>query len=509
MVILLSFAIASTTFADKLHLKDGTIIKGNAKRDGDIWKIVTEDGDSLEFTTKEVKRHIYESRVTPAEAARMMSELNELIEPAFRTPEPNQFVWLGNVREYSNSFSYSSGSLTANWGKHSQLETGNIKYGQYTARQGTNDNSEGSSNRRATNTTVRGRSIDGVFVDQWDRYIAHFESLAKDLRYRELTRRRKYSGSLAEFAMWPPEHYEKQGEYVKAALDALDECINLANRSQRLVSLIPNKQRQLEADIARAERSAANAKDRLNAATNEKTRESRKNKLLSSKDKLRFRVVTLKDKMAKATQYAENGIRKFARHRVVTTGAIARAMEEMGTVFIEHAPNTIDVPKQMSFPLAEAISQGLDEIEKYRRKCKGLAPLGLESLRSETQANIREIFTGRKFVMGLYFKTNDHAEAGRYKLVAEDRSVNQGTSHLRATLFFDQAWFNDLSMCTRNEELLLLASIQEVDIQPSLQALETSSVEPLFHLQGTVISVERGCKKIAAYPAGTQTAIGG
>ena len=333
LVIALTTAFAPATFGDKLHLRDGTILKGNAVRNGDTWSIVTVSGESLTFPVGKVKRHVFESRVTPAEAARMMTELNALAMTALSVPEPNQFTWLGSVREYSNSFNYDSGSLTATWGRRSSVDMGSFEYDSSRSGSQSEYSTDGSSDGRQETKAVRGQSLDGVFVDQWARYIAHYESLARDLRYRELTKPRKYSGSLAEFAMWPPESHAQQAKAIKTALKAVKECIQLADKTQRLVDHIPDKKRRLEADIARAERAAAKARDRLNLASDENTRQSRKRKLVDAQDDLRSRVVELKSRIPKATRNAERTINNFARQREVTRGAVSRAMSGNGGGF--------------------------------------------------------------------------------------------------------------------------------------------------------------------------------
>ena len=58
---------------------------------------------------------------------------------------------------------------------------------------------------------------------------------------------------------------------------------------------------------------------------------------------------------------------------------------------------------------------------------------------------------------------------------------------------FDQACFEDLAMCGKGAELQLTASVRNVTITPSLDVLETSSDEPVFQIQGNVLTVERGC----------------
>ena len=478
--------------ADELTLKDGRVLQGQALREGKVWTIVTEDGETLTFSVEEVKRHIFESRVTPLEAARMMKELLELVTPVLGLPEPDQYVWLRDITEHSGSYSYQAESGTVVWKDRVKLKTGQYEFDRQQGAERSGFRSKAESADRWESKTLRDKGVDNVFVDQWARYVAYFERLSEDLRYEELTRRRKYSGSLAEFAVWPPGGYEKQAEAVKTALEAVAECIELAATTQRMVRAIPTKQRKLKDAIAKAENRAARARDKLKATpTNQK--EYQKKRVRDAEDAVRGRVAKMNSEMPKATRNAELKINDFARRREVAKGALVRAANEMGAVYTEQPVRGTDAPQVATFPLADAIEQGLQQVESHRQRCKGLAPLGLEALRAKTHANIRELFTGRTFVMGLYFKTNDHAPGGAYQLVAEDRAENQGESRVRVMLHFDQSFFNDLAMCTKDTGITLEASIQNVTLSPALEELEGSTVEPVFLVQGNVIAVEQGC----------------
>ncbi len=483
---------AIPTQADELILKNEQIIEGEAVLEGKIWTIITKDGETLTFDRSEVKRHIFESRVTPLEAVAMMKELVRLVEPVLFAPEPDQNIWSRAITEHSGRYRYRSRTHTVFLRDRIRVTSGQGQYEQ--ARGGTarHSQSDAESHARTESKTLRDKGIDAVFVDEWARYIAYFERLEEDLLYEELTKRRKYSGSLAEFARWPPKGYEQQAEALKKALEAIDESIELAKTTQRLVRAIPIKQRKLEAAVTKAENRVARAKDRLESAAQNQKRYRSKD-VGTAESSLRRARARLQNDFPKATRVAEQKINDFARRREVTIGAVVRAAEELGAVYTEQPADNLDVPGAETFPLAKAIEEGLQQIDRHRQQSQELAPLGLETLRARTRANIREIFTGRKFVMRLFVKTNGHSPEAGYHLVAEDRAEGQGESHIKTMLHFDESLLNDLAMCKTDAGVILEASVQSIEVSPTLEALESQGVEPVFVVKGTVVAVESGC----------------
>ncbi len=484
--------VALPALADELILKDGQVIEGEADREKDIWTIVTKDGETKTFNKSEVKRHIYESRVTPLEAASMMKQFVELVEPVLFAPEPQQYIWSRAITERSGGYSYRSRNSAVFRRDRARVRTGQFQFDYTQGGRDSNARTDGASRETTESAELRDKGIDAVFVDEWARYIAYFERLDEDLLYEELTSRRKYSGSLAEFAMWPPKGYEQQSEALKKALDEIKESIQLAKTTQQLVQVIPIKQRKLQEAVTKAQSRVARAQSKVDiAAPNQ--RKHRLNSLAKAEGALRRALGNLQNDIPKATRNAERRINNFARRREVAIGSVVRAAEELGAVYTEESGGDLDLPPTESLTLADAIEKAMQQVESHRANSKDLTPLGLDTLRSKTRGNIREIFTGRTFVMRVFVKTNGRSPEGGYHLVAEDRADGQGNSRIKTTLQFGDSFLSDLAMCKTDTGVTIEASVQDVTLERSLADLESSSLDPVFVVEGTVVAITTGC----------------
>ncbi len=490
---LLVLSIATIpTLADELILKDGRVINGEAERENDIWTIVTKDGETKTFKKSEVKRHIFESRVSPLEAVAMMKEFVELVEPVLFAPEPQQNIWSRAITEHAGRYSYRSRNSAVFRRDRARVKTGQYQFDHTQGGRVSNSRSDAISRERTESKTLRDKGIDAVFVDDWARYVAYFERLDEDLLYEELTSRRKYSGSLAEFAIWPPKGYEQQAEALKKALDAVGESIEMAKTTQQLVQVIPINQRKLKEAVTKARTRVARAESKVDAADSNQ-KKYRQKSLGKAEGALNRAIGKLENDTPKATRNAERKINDFARRREVAIGSVVRAAEEIGAVYSEQPAGDLDVPEAESFTLAQAIEKGMRQIESHRAHCKDLAPLGRDTLRSKTRGNIREIFTGRTFVMRLFVKTNGRLPEGGYHLIAEDRAEGQGDSRIKSTLHFDDSFLSELAMCKTDSGVTIEASVQDVTFEPSFEDLESTAIDPIFVVKGTVVAISSGC----------------
>ncbi|HNO78631.1 MAG TPA: hypothetical protein PKN33_11275 [Phycisphaerae bacterium] len=484
--------VASSIWADELILKDGQVIEGEAEREDDVWTIVTKDGETKTFDKSEVRRHVFESRVTPLEAAAKMKEFVELVEPTLFAPEPQQYIWSRAISEHAGRYSYRTKNASVFRRDRARVKNGQYQFDYTRGGNGSASKSESTVEERSESKVLRDKGIDAVFVDEWARYIAYFERLEEDLLYEELTSRRKYSGSLAEFAMWPPKGYEQQAEAVKRALDAMDDSIELAKTTHQLVQAIPINHRKLKEAVTKAKSRVARAESKVDAA-DQSQKKYRKNDLTKAKGALSRAEGKLENDIPKASRVAEKKINDFARRREVAIGAIVRAAEEIGAIYTEEPADNSDLPEATSLTLSDAIEKATRQIENHRANSKDLAPLGRDTLRSRTHGRIREIFTGRKFTMRLFVKSNSRLPEGGYELVAEDRAEGQGDTRIRTSLRFDESFLSELAMCRIDTGVAIEASVQDVRFEPSLEDLESSSIDPVFVLDGTIVSVDSGC----------------
>lgn len=492
VLLLACFVFAGVTLGDTLIFEDGRELEGQARRDGDKWIIVTEDGETLVFPREEIKRHLYVSRVSPVEAAEMFREFRALVEPALNAPVPLQHMWLRDITDHSTSFRYEEGKGRVVYNARRQLQSG-----QFTVEQGGRVSSQGiqgggSSNTHVESKTLRDKGIDAVFVDEWALYVANYDRLAEDLRYKGLIKRAKYSGSLYDFAMWPPDELEEQADAMKQALDSVAACVEYAETTNRLLSALPIRQVKLHDRIMRAQNAVERAKSLVDDADPDE-RDKRKERLRDKERQLRDRIADMNHDIPLLTRNAERKISDFTRQREVTRGAIARAASYCSDITLEYAASANAPDENEYLDFAETMAEANKLVLSHRERVKGLTTLGVEKLRAETDAALRALFENRSFSMRLYIHETTRDDEGGYELVAADHENNLSAAMAEAHLGFAPAVFEQLAMCRKGEPVALVAHVRRMRLVNAWPQLEENASDPRIVIYGTIRSLETDC----------------
>jgi hypothetical protein len=490
-LIAITLLPAGDAAADRLVLKDGRELRGDARREGDTWTIVTDTGETLTFSKSEVKRHHYASRVTPLQAAEMFREYAALVEQVLNAPVPEQYVWLREITEQAGSYRYAEDTGRVTYRERLNFRTGQFSGGTSgTASIRSIEGGEGSEHRTESKT-LRDKGIDNVFVEDWAHYVGKFESLAADLRYKELVRRGKYSGSLYDFAMWPPAGYEREGQAIKQALDSVQTAIELAVTTQNMVAALPTQHWRLQDEINRAYNDLEEARSRLRDA-DERHKDARRTTVRERESRLRDKIAKMNRDIPRSSTNAERRINDLARQREITRGAIARASSAMGAVLSDVIPMTPS-PSQPTRSLEEAIEEANRLILRHRERARNLTTLGLDQLRAESDAALHALFEGQDFRMGLYLQDTRHSESGGYELTAATRPADQPAPPCLAHLKFGDELRSRLVMCPKGAALALVARVQSVRRSAPWSELEANPADPQFVIFGAVQSVESDC----------------
>ncbi len=278
LIILLG---AGSALGDKVYLKDGRKLSGTANRHSDGVDLTTDDGQQLSFTKDEVKRIVFESTSPPGGVLDMLDEFEDLIAPAFGLGEPSQ----ENPRPRSVTVT------------------------------GTSPQGPGVVYR-----TYFGYFREAVgsdrFVDEWVRFSAHFQAVAKTHTYKHHTRPKLKKKSLAEFAMYPPEELKEAGEALQDAIGAVKETFKLAERADKLLGAVRYQEIRCDREIAAA----------LNRSRRTSAREG-----ATSQDKgmARAYVAKLEDdkkvKIKAKTLLADTGVNQVAVSRIIAICLLAEA----------------------------------------------------------------------------------------------------------------------------------------------------------------------------------------
>ncbi len=240
LIVLVS---AQSALADKVHLNDGRKLSGTAERYGDGVALVTDDGEKLSFAREDVKRVVFESTATPKQLLEMLDEFEDLIAPAMGLGEPKQ-------RENSTRIQ--------------RTRARNVSQGERP-----NWDSD-----RDYITEYRPRREEPVssdrFVDDWVRFAAHFEAIAKTRTYKLHTRAKRRETSLAEFGRFPPEGHQELGEVVRDAIEAVDETFELAEKANRALAGVRAEDLRHERLLAKARNRARRTDARVTSTGEEK-----------------------------------------------------------------------------------------------------------------------------------------------------------------------------------------------------------------------------------------------
>lgn len=426
-----------TARADKLILENGTELSGKVTREGDVYTIVTDDGQTKEFHKDQVKRFIYECSLDPRELPALIRELEGFMKPVLEEKEPDQHRWLRNWHGYIRDWKIVP-----------------------------------SSDR---------------FVDEWARYTAKFKAVSKNVRYKALMSGRKGSGSLKEYALYPPEGHEDVAEALRAALKSCKSCATLAETTRRLVDALPRKQKKYNRELR-------DLQDKLNRADGEKRRDS-----LS--DTLQRTTTRVKNDMEKLTHTADTRINEFAQERELAKGHLGTAKDLVDQLAADVAASRSAAAKPTAPSngppelLSSAISEFNRIVSGHRTAAEGKTSLHLSELRSETTEEICKLFVGKRFALQLYVKNIEEAATGGYLLTAEDGKPGGNEPVHKVAFHFGADVMEDLIDCRIGARVRLVARVEQVAFSPELQNLERNDQPASLSLTGGVVSVQSGCRR--------------
>lgn len=321
-------AVAATAGAraDRLLTTNGDEVPGQVSPIGGGYVVVTPDGDRLTFADDEVRRVEYTSTVTPAVARDMLADLRALIDPLLAAPEPEQFVYYDEITTFDNDSSVSASTarydaasrVSSNWSR------GGISFGGSFGGDGYQRDAQRSGS--LVRTVRRVQLSDDVFADEWLRYVAPFNAVARDSRYRDLTNGRRNSGSLADFSRRAPDAYEPAARAVREALRAVDKCLDLAADTRKRLSALPLRPLSHDEDIRELEIDLAREQDRLRTA---RDYWEQKERVYRAEDRLRERIAKRDNELARARGVAERKINEFAHAREVARQLLTAAEAQL------------------------------------------------------------------------------------------------------------------------------------------------------------------------------------
>jgi len=285
-VCLIVLVASASAVADKIYLQDGRKLSGTAKRSSDVVELVTDEGRKLVFAKEDVKRVVFESTSTPNEVLDMLDEFEDLIAPAMGLGEPTQ-------REFGKT----STSVRAR----------NIPLGDRPRRYDDRD-------FVTDHTPAREVISSDKFVDDWVRFSAHFEAVAKTRTYKHHTRAKRRTPSLAEFGRFTPEKYEEVGAVVCEAIDAVKETFELAEKANKALAGARIEDLNQDRLIAKARDRSRRTNARSNSTGEERrVAQARVDKLIDDK------VVRMKQ----AQLGADNAVNDVAAARIIAIQQLA------------------------------------------------------------------------------------------------------------------------------------------------------------------------------------------
>ena len=458
-LVLLLVAIVPAQ-ADRLILKDGRTLSGQVTsektKDGRVYTIVTDDGQTLTFTKDQVKRAIHECGLSDADLVQKYQEWRALVKPVLEQPEPKQREFLFQWRDYARD--------------------------------------------------VRGRLWEtppnsDKFVDEWARYTANFKAVAESLEYKQLMSGRKGSNSLKEYVRYPPEGREEIAATIKEAIESFEQCLDSAKATDGLIKSLPREQVKLAASVRRRQAEARKAAARRSTARDAVKRHEEDRayaeRAARKEAEVYERLMYMANQIEKNTQNADARVNLFAQERTVTLGHVRTAREQVETIGSREGRAGGASGRRVAAPLlpdANVTQEFRRVIEKHRANSPDLTTLGVKALREKTRADVEALFVGKEFTLGL--KVNDIGEAGpdAYVLIAE-QSEDWGDKVVKTVEFlFDAGAKYDLIKCKRGAAVEVEARITRALLHPDFPSLETANELAGVRLTGEVISVKRGCE---------------
>lgn len=326
MALAMVLTTAACARADRLIMETGEVLHGDVERTEAGYELTSSDGRRAVYPHNEVRRAVYISRVTPDEAAEMMSALRALLEPVLTMPEPEQFIFFNDVTTFDDFEEFDAASarfrVDQNFSRFRNNRTRTFDR-SFAAQAFAADRS-----RSATlqSTVERDKTADNVFADEWLRYVAPFEAVAADARYKALTDFRTHADSLGDFSRRAPEEYAEAAAAVRAALAAVDECLDLAVDTRMRISALPLRTLEHDEAIRKLELRLEREKDQLSTA-----RDYRRQKLrvLDAEERLRKRIAQRDTELARARRIAERKINEFAGARELADRMLESAHSQL------------------------------------------------------------------------------------------------------------------------------------------------------------------------------------
>ncbi len=327
---------------------------------------------------------------------------------------------------------------------------------------------------------------DGTFVDDWARYTAAFEAVARSHDYKKLMRPKKSTNSLKDFALHPPTEKEELAAVLKQVVTSVENCVKMAKDTQEAVKRLPHAHiahqrdiRKLQDEVSRLQRKAGKAPRALRKAQH----------------KLDERTTRMHNALDSVIQNADTAINDFARERTVARRQLEAAWDHLvsaGTASSAPvAAGRQTEPTQL--PSDQLADQYRQFVNKYLAEAKELTSVGRAALRDRTEASIERLFVGKQFMLHLEVIDIRQAGVDGYVLVANHRGGGPGAIVTTAEFQFSGELRSDLIGCRTRARIELTAQIKQVALTPGLDAASESNRPPVVHLIGDVLSVAAGC----------------
>ncbi|HUU84883.1 MAG TPA: hypothetical protein VM243_15395 [Phycisphaerae bacterium] len=479
--VLLVLAVSLVARADMLILEDGTELSGTVTQEGDVYTIVTDDGQTKEFHKDQVKRFIYECSLAPQELLEMFDEYEGLVRPALEEKEPDQHQWLSHWREYVSTYVDEHGGERVSRGESSSPPL-----------------------------APRDRPVGSdEFVDEWTRYTAKFRAVAENFKYKKLVEARIGSNSLKDFALRPPEECEDAAIALRTSIRCVEQCLTLCETTLQQVTGLPRQQVAHNRKIRKLEDDAKEAHDkadmydkphwRSNEQKEKKRYEKYRKQAVKADDDLRKQISKMESSIEQTTRTADDQINRLAQERELALAHLATARDLLAEMATRRAASESASEGRSHAPsgppgvLSDAIRDFERVVGKHRSQAQDMTSLHRNALRTQTTNEINGLFVGRDFTLQLYVKNIEEAQSGGYLLTAEDGENNGGKAAHRVSFHFADDLADDLVNCRVGVRVRLVARVEQVAFSPGLQSLEQNDQPASLTLTGGVVSVQSGC----------------
>ena len=278
LLFALLVGLGTPVHADILILKDGGHVSGAVTKDGDTRIIITDEGPTLSFAKGEYKRHIFESSVSDEALRDMFDDLDGLVTPVLEATEPSPREFLMTWNEYAQRL-----------GRLQQKRGG-----------------------KKERPEVPQSPDSATFLFDWTRYVGLFLAVRQSREYSTLCKRRKGSGSLQEYVLYPRVEREHIANALRPVFDAFETCLELAETTDRLVENLPRIQADHDEGIRDAYDEYLAKEGELDGARNRKAAVRSANEALA---RYLRRVRDMEKDMRRSTNLTRAKVNRFAQVR--------------------------------------------------------------------------------------------------------------------------------------------------------------------------------------------------